>query len=93
LSGYFASRRDDSTFLTDASFGPSLLLPNHDLAAGFQKLDFTAGYRFGPHLAAYSVIENLLSQHYEPVFGFPAAPLTFRTGVKLTVGGDSRGLP
>ncbi len=93
ITGYLVSRRDDSTFLTDSSFGPSLLLPNHDLAPGFQKLDLTAGYRFNPHLAFYSVVENLLSQHYQPVFGFPAAPLSFRSGLKLTLGGESRNFP
>lgn len=90
ISGYLVSRRDDSTFLTDSSFGSTLLLPNRNLAAGFQKIDLTAGYRLNPHLAFYSLVENLLSQHYEPVFGFPAAPLTFRTGLKITVGGESR---
>jgi len=33
LNGYLVGRRDDSTFLTDAFFGNSLLLPNRNLAA------------------------------------------------------------
>lgn len=89
LNGYLVSRRDDSTFLTDANFGNTLLLPNHNLAAAYQKLDFEGGYRVNPRLRFFSVIENLASQHYDPVFGFRALPLTFRLGAKVTLGGES----
>jgi iron complex outermembrane receptor protein/vitamin B12 transporter len=90
LSGYMVSRRDDSTFLSDDSaFGTGMLLPNHNLAPAFQKIDFGGSYRVNPHLQIYSVLENLASQHYDPVFGFRALPFTARAGVKLTLGGES----
>lgn len=89
LNGYISSRRDDSTFLSDAFFGTTLLLPNHNLAPAWQKIDLSGSYRFNSHLRLYSVVENLLSQHYDPVFGFPALPLTFRAGFKVTIGGES----
>jgi vitamin B12 transporter len=88
LTGYLVSRRDDSTFLSDAFFGTTLLLPNRNLAPAWQKIDLGGSYRLGPHLRFYSVVENLGSQHYDPVFGFPALPLSFRAGFKITVGGE-----
>jgi vitamin B12 transporter len=89
VTGYFVSRRDDSTFLSDAFFGTTLLLPNRNLAPAWQKIDFGGGYRFNLHLQIFTVIENLASQHYEPAFGFPALPLSFRAGFKVTLGGES----
>lgn len=89
LNGYLVSRRDDSTFLSDPFFGGSLLLPNRNLAAGYQKIDLAGSYRFNSHLKFFSVMENLVSQHYDPVFGFPALPFSFRVGFKLTIGGES----
>ncbi|HKW74859.1 MAG TPA: TonB-dependent receptor, partial [Terriglobales bacterium] len=87
LTGYLVSRRDDSTFLSDDSaFGTGMLLPNHNLAPAFQKIDFGGSYRLNPHLEFYSVLENLASQHYDPVFGFRALPFTARAGVKLRLG-------
>lgn len=88
VSGYLASRRDDSTFLSDQFFGPSLLLPNRNLAPAIYKIDFGGSYRVNPHLSLYSVVENLSSGHYQPVFGFPALPLEFRSGFKVTMGGS-----
>ena len=40
-------------------------------------------------LALYAVVENLASQHYDQVIGFPALPLTIRAGFKVTLGGES----
>jgi iron complex outermembrane receptor protein/vitamin B12 transporter len=88
LTGYLVSRRDDSTFLSDAFFGTTLLLPNRNLAPAWQKIDFGGSYRVNPHLRFFSVVENLGSQHYDPVFGFPALPLSFRAGFKVTIGGE-----
>lgn len=88
LSGYFVSRQDDSTFLSDGFFGNSLLLPNRNLNAGYQKIDFAGRYRVNPVLTLFTSIENALSQHYHPAFGFPALPFTIRTGIKLTIGGE-----
>jgi vitamin B12 transporter len=91
LSGLLVSRRDDSTFLgeQDAFFGNTMLLPNHNLDAGYQKLDLSASFRVNRHLSLYSVVENLLNQHYDQVIGFPASPLTFRAGFRVTLGGES----
>jgi iron complex outermembrane receptor protein/vitamin B12 transporter len=90
LTGYLVSRRDDSTFLSDDStFGTGMLLPNHNLAPAFQKIDFGGNYRVNPRVQIYSVLENLASQHYDPVFGFRALPFTARAGIKLTLGGES----
>lgn len=89
LSGNFVGRRDSSTFLFDSSFGPTMLLPNHNLAAAYQKIDVSGSYRINRHLQLYSAIENLASQHYDPAPGFPALPFNFRSGIKITVGGET----
>jgi iron complex outermembrane receptor protein/vitamin B12 transporter len=88
LSAYFAGKRDDSTFLTDQFFGNSLLLPNRDLDAAYQKVDLSGAYQLHPRLRAYASIENLLDKQYQASFGFPALPLTARIGFKVTFGGD-----
>jgi iron complex outermembrane receptor protein/vitamin B12 transporter len=91
LSGLLVSRRDDSTFLgdQDAFFGNTMLLPNRNLDPSYQKLDLSGSFRVNRHLSLYSVVENLLDQHYEQVIGFPASPLTFRAGFRVTLGGES----
>lgn len=89
LSGNFVGRRDSSTFLFDSSFGPTMLLPNHNLAAAYQKIDVSGSYRINRHLQLYSAIENLASQHYDAVPGFPTLPFNFRSGIKLTLGGEA----
>jgi vitamin B12 transporter len=88
LAGFFAGKADDSTFLSDASFGNSMLLPNHDLDASFQKVDLSGSYRVHPRLRAFVSIENLANQRYEAAFGFPALPRTVRIGLTATLGGD-----
>jgi iron complex outermembrane receptor protein/vitamin B12 transporter len=87
LSAYFAGARDDSTFLSDRDFGNSLLLPNRDLAAPYQKVDLSGAYAVHPRLRVYTSIENLLNSEYQPSFGFPALPITARTGLTVTLGG------
>jgi vitamin B12 transporter len=89
LTGYLVGTSDDSTFLVgaDANFGNSLLLPNRNLDAGYQKIDVSGGYRLHRRVRLYTTIENLLDQHYEPAFGFPSLPLNIRAGVAVTVGG------
>jgi iron complex outermembrane receptor protein/vitamin B12 transporter len=87
LSGYLVSRRDDSTFLLDPFFGNTLLLPNRNLAPSYQKFDLSAGYAVTSYAKIYTSVENLLSQHYQAAFGFPAAPFAIRTGVTFTIGG------
>ena len=88
FSGNVIGRRDSSTFLFDSSFGPSMLLPNRNLAAAYQKIDVSGSYRLNKYLQLYSAIENLASQHYDPVPGFPALPFNFRSGIKVTIGGE-----
>jgi iron complex outermembrane receptor protein/vitamin B12 transporter len=88
LSGNFVGRRDSSTFLFDSSFGSTMLLPNRNLAAAYQKIDVSGSYRFNKYLQVYSAIENLASQHYDPAPGFPALPFNFRSGIKVTLGGE-----
>ncbi len=89
FQGTFVGRRDDSTFLSDEDFGNTLLLPNRNLDSAYQKLDLSGNFRVNTHLSLYASMENLLSQRYDAAFGFPALPFTFRSGVKITFGGES----
>ncbi len=89
LTGTLVGRRDDSDFLSDTSFGTSLLLPNRNLDGAYQRLALGGGYQATPRLNLYANLENLLSEHYFEAFGYPSLPLTFRTGLKLNFGGES----
>ena len=89
LTGTLVGRRDDSDFLSDTSFGTTLLLPNRDLDGAYQRLELGGGYQATPRLNIYANLENLLSEHYFEAFGYPALPLTFRTGLKVNFGGES----
>jgi vitamin B12 transporter len=87
VAGYFFGKQDDSTFLSDANFGNSLLLPNKDLDAAYKKVDLSASYRIHPRLRWYLTVENLFDETFEAAAGFPALPRAARTGVTITVGG------
>jgi vitamin B12 transporter len=89
VSGYFAGKANDSTFLggSDINFGNSLLLPNENLNPGYAKMDVSGSYAFNRTLKWYATIENILNQHYEPAFGFPGLPINIRTGITVVVGG------
>jgi iron complex outermembrane receptor protein/vitamin B12 transporter len=89
LTGTFVGRRDDSDFLSDEFGGSTMLLPNRNLEAAYQRLDLSGGYRVNRSLQIYTAMGNVLSQHYSEVFGYPALPFTFRAGIKLTFGGES----
>lgn len=89
LSATFVGRRDDSTYATDANFGNTLLLPNRNLLAAYQRVDLTASYRVDPMLSIMARAQNLLSEHYQEAFGYPSLPFTFQSGVRLTIGGES----
>ena len=89
LTGTLVSRRDDSDFLSDTSFGTSLLLPNRNLDGSYQRLELGGGYQIRPRINLYANVQNLLSEHYYEAFGYPALPLTFRAGIKLNFGGES----
>ncbi len=88
LSGYLVSRRNDSTFASDSFFGTTMLLPNRDLSDAYQKIDLSGSYRLTHRLTFYTTIENLANEHYSDAFGFPALPLTFRSGMKIRIGGE-----
>jgi len=91
LLGTFVGKRDDSTFLlfSDANFGNTLLLPNRNLDGAYQKVDLSGDFRVNRHLLLYASMENILNQRYDAAFGFPAPLFTFRSGVKITLGGES----
>ena len=72
VAGYISGRQDDSTLLSDAFFGNSLLLPNQDMDEGYAKIDLSGSYRVHSRLKWYASIENLLNQDYQAVAGFPA---------------------
>ena len=80
-------KRDDSTFLTDANGGSTLLLPNHNLDAAYQNVGLSTSYRLHRRAYAYAVVDNLLSQHYQQVIGYPALPFNFRSGIEFSLGG------
>jgi vitamin B12 transporter len=93
LTGTLVGRRDDSDFLfDDANFMQTMLLPNRNLDGSYERLDLSGGYQVTSRLTAYANIQNLLSEHYVQAFGFPALPFTFRSGIKVTFGGESWGL-
>jgi vitamin B12 transporter len=87
LTGYLVGRRDDSTFLYDGNFGPTMLLPNRNLAGAYQKFDLSVAYTLRPYLTLLTSIENLFSDHYDAAFGYPALPFAIRSGVRFTFGG------
>jgi vitamin B12 transporter len=88
FSGYLVGRRDDSTFISDVDFGNTMLLPNRNLAPGYQKFDLSMSYALTHYVKLYTGIENLFSQHYQPAFGFPATPIEIRAGMTFTLGGE-----
>ncbi len=89
MTGTLMGRRDDSTFLTDANGGTSLLLPNRNLDPAYQDIGLTANYRINRHVSTYTVMDNLLSQHFQQVLGYPSLPFSFRSGLQLNWGGDN----
>jgi vitamin B12 transporter len=89
LTGTVVGKRDDSDFLSDSTFGNSLLLPNRNLLGAYQRVELGGGYQMTTRLNIYANVQNLLSEHYFEAFGYPALPLTFRTGIKLNFGGES----
>jgi iron complex outermembrane receptor protein/vitamin B12 transporter len=66
-----------------------MLLPNRNLAESYQKIDLGGSYNLNRYLTFYTTVENLANQHYSDAFGFPALPLTFRSGIKIRLGGES----
>lgn len=91
LTGTLVGRRDDSDFLYDVNYGPTLLLPNRNLLGSYQKFDLAGSYQVNRFLSLTTSMQNLLSQHYDEAFGYRALPFTFRTGMKFTFGGEAWG--
>jgi vitamin B12 transporter len=87
LAGYFVGKQDDSTFLSDAFFGYSMLLPNQDLDPGFQKFNLSGSYQVHPRVRGYVTIENLFDEQFVAAAGFPALPRAARAGITLSIGG------
>jgi iron complex outermembrane receptor protein/vitamin B12 transporter len=87
-TGYFVSRSDDSTFLTDEYYGNTLLLPNRNLLNAYQLLDWSGWYQPRHSVMFYSSVGNVLGEHYQGAFGYPALPFNLRAGVKFTIGGE-----
>jgi len=88
-TGYFVSRSDDSTFLTDEYYGNTLLLPNRNLLNAFQLIDWSGWFDARRGVTLYTSIGNVLDEHYQGGSGFPSLPFNFRAGIKLTIGGES----
>jgi len=88
-TGYFVSRSDDSTFLSDEFYGNSLLLPNRDLLNAYQLIDWSGWFDVHRGVTFYTSIGNVLDEHYQGAFGYPALPFNFRAGIKLTIGGEA----
>jgi iron complex outermembrane receptor protein/vitamin B12 transporter len=89
LTGTFVGKRDDSDFLFDKDGGTSLLLPNRNLDAAYQQLDLGGSYAVSHALSVYADLQNVPGEHYDEAFGFPALPFTFRSGIRITLGGES----
>jgi iron complex outermembrane receptor protein/vitamin B12 transporter len=89
FTGTFVGKRDDSDFLYDKDGGASLLLPNRNLDAAYQKLDLGGSYQVRHALSVYADLQSVLSQHYDEAFGYPALPFTFRSGIRITLGRES----
>lgn len=90
VTGTLVGRRDDTDFLSaDANYSQTLLLPNRNLDSAYQRIDLAANYDITRALTIFSSFQNLLSQHYSEAFGYPALPFTFRSGMRISLGGES----
>ena len=90
LRGTFVGHRDDSDYLEfDANGGTTMLLPNRNLDAAYQRIDLTARYQMSRYVAAEGNLQNLLSQRYSEVIGYPGLPFMFRLGLRFSLGGES----
>jgi iron complex outermembrane receptor protein/vitamin B12 transporter len=79
----FASRSDDSTYLMDANYHNTLLLPNRNLDWGYAKLDLGGSYNLFNWLKIYAQEENLTnSRHIAPI-GYPSLPFNLHFGLRI----------
>lgn len=88
LTGAYASRSDDSTFLLgeDVNGGNTLLLPNRNLDHGYAKLDLAFTYQLRPGLQFYTQLNNLTSDQQIAPIGYTSLPFNFRTGLRIALG-------
>jgi vitamin B12 transporter len=90
FTGSFVSRRDDSDFLQyDANDEGTLLLPNRNLDPGYERLNLALNYAVSKRVSVFSSFQNMQSQHSSEAFGYPALPFTFRSGIRISLGGES----
>ncbi|MFZ0771806.1 MAG: TonB-dependent receptor plug domain-containing protein [Candidatus Sulfotelmatobacter sp.] len=89
LTGTFVGRRDDSDFLYDKDGGTSLLLSNRNLDAAYQKVDLGGVCQVNHEISVYADLQNVLDRRYDEAFGYPALPFNFRSGIRITFGGES----
>lgn len=61
-SFYASSRRDDSTFLSDANFGSSLLLPNHDMAPAYGVVNVSGFVHLASSVSLHAAVDNLFDR-------------------------------
>ncbi|MCU1322884.1 MAG: TonB-dependent receptor plug [Acidobacteriaceae bacterium] len=90
FKGALVGKSDDSTFLSfsDLNGGNTLLLPNRDLDFGFAKLDLGGTFAVTHNITVFSQLDNLLSRQHTGPIGYPGLPFTFRSGLKIRVGGS-----
>ena len=82
----FASRGDDSTYLLDANYGNTMLLPNRNLDYGYAKLDLGGSYQLLPWLGVYGQAENLMNNRHIAPIGYPSLPFNIRAGLRIQWG-------
>ncbi|MFZ1085379.1 MAG: TonB-dependent receptor [Terracidiphilus sp.] len=79
----FASRSDDSTYLLDANYWGTLLLPNRNLDWGYAKLDLGGSYNLFSWLKIYGQAENLTDNRHIAPIGYPSLPFNVRAGLRI----------
>ena len=79
-TGYFVSRSDDSTFLTDEYYGNTLLLPNRDLLNAYQLIDWSGWFEAHPGVALTPALETFWMNIIKVLSGYPSLPFNFRSG-------------
>jgi vitamin B12 transporter len=79
----FVSRRDDSTFLSDANFGTTMLLPNHDLLPAYGIGNLAGFLHLTRRVTLQGSAGNLLNRNYQEAFGYPALGLNLSGGIRV----------
>jgi vitamin B12 transporter len=88
ITGAFASRSDDSTFLaySDIEQGNSLLLPNRNLDPAYAKIDLGGSFQVLPWMGIYAQLNNLTDNTHLAPIGFQSLPFNARTGIRFSLG-------